>query len=211
MKKKTDYSTITFALLGLLALLLITNQVQLMSITGASSSITTVSASSVIPKGVPGVYGNELGISYDGVSPNNAQLADQTIGVMANLDRTLELQGSNLERYIKIVSEISCEYCCGAKSIIFENGESACGCAHSFAMRGLAKYLIIEHPNEFTDDEILSELSKWKVLYFPGIMQSKADIMKQQGIEVNYVSLGSNMYRGIEKGGSGGGPMVGGC
>lgn len=212
MKKKTDYTTINFILLGVLALLLIANQVQLMSMTGASTSIGLVSASSVIPIGTPKIYGDELGISYDGVSPNDPQLADQTIEVMANLDRTIELQGADLERYIRIVSEISCEYCCGAKSIIFPDGKSACGCAHSYAMRGIAKYLIKEHPNEFSDDEILAELAKWKVLYFPGIMQAKADIMKEKGIEFSYVALGSNMYRGLEQGGSSnGGPMVGGC
>ncbi len=212
MKKKKDYTTINFILLGVLALLLLANQVQLMSMTGVSNSIGLVSASSVMPTGVPKIYGDELGISYGDVSTNNPQLADQTIEVMANLDRTIELQGSDLERYIQIVSKISCEYCCGANSIIFPDGKAACGCAHSYAMRGIAKYLITEHGNEFSDGEILSELAKWKVLYFPGIMQDKADIMKEKGIDFSYVALGSNMYRGIEQGGSSnGGPMVGGC
>ena len=215
MKKKTDYTTINFILLGVLALLLIANQIQLMSLTENSLSLGTgnsmsLASASVIPTGTPKIYGNELDISYDGVSPNNPQLADQTISVMANLDRTIELQGADLERYIKVVSEISCEYCCGANSIIFPDGRSACGCAHSYAMRGIAKYLITKHGNEFSDDEILSELAKWKVLYFPGIMQSKADIMKEKGIDFSYVALGSNMYRGLEQG-SDGGPMVGGC
>ena len=42
-------------------------------------------------------------------------------------------------------------------------------------------------------------------------MQAKADILKEKGIEFNYINLGSNTYRGIEKGNSGSGPMVGGC
>lgn len=217
MDKKIDYTTINFILLGVLALLLITNQIQLMSMTGAGvslgggNSIKLVGASSVIPIGTPKIYGNELDITYDDVSASNPQLADQTIEVMSNLDRTIELQGADLERYIKIVSEISCEYCCGANSIIFPDGRSACGCAHSYAMRGIAKYLITEHGNEFSDDEILTELAKWKTLYFPGVMQDKADIMKEKGIEFSYIALGSNMYRGIEQDGSGGGSMVGGC
>ena len=129
---------------------------------------------------------------------------------MANLDRTLDLEGNDLQRYIASVSEISCEYCCGAKSIIFTNGESACGCAHSYAMRGLAKYLILNHGDTFTNANILEELSKWKTLYFPSQMQAKAQVLKDKGIEFTYTNLGSNSYRGIEKGSAGSG-MVGGC
>ena len=66
-------------------------------------------------------------------------------------------------------------------------------------MRGLAKYLLDRHANEFTNDEILEELGKWKVLFFPGIMQNKANVLKQKGIEFNYINLASNKYRGIEK------------
>lgn len=210
MKEKNDYTTINFILIGALALLLIANQVQLLGMSGMSTSVQKVGAS-VIPTGMPRIYGNELGISYDDINPNDQRRADVAIEVMANMDRTMELQGDDLSRYIKVASQISCEYCCGAQSIIFSNGQAACGCAHSYAMRGLAKYLIKNHGNEFSDDEVLSELGKWKTLFFPGIMQGKADIMKQQGIDVNYISLGSNMYRGIEQGNSGSGPMVGGC
>ena len=131
--------------------------------------------------------------------------------ILANLDRTITLTGDDLQRYINIASQISCEYCCGAESIIFKDGKPACGCAHSFAMRGLAKYLLTKHP-DMSDDAVLEELGKWKTLFFPGIMQQKADIMRSQGIEMNYINLASNKYRGIEKGAtSSGGAMVGGC
>ena len=119
------------------------------------------------------------------------------------------------ERYLKIGSSIACEYCCGAQSLVFSNGERACGCAHSYAMRGLAKYLLINHP-EMSDLEILSELGKWKVLFFPGIHEQKAQALEANGIDyTDYVNLASNKYRGIENeapsssGDSGG--MVGGC
>ena len=180
-----------------------------MALLGGSQNV--VATSDLIPTGVQEIYGEELGISYDGVSPNNPALADQTINVMKNLDLSLMLEGEDLDRYTRILLEISCEYCCGAKSIIFENGESACGCAHSYAMRGLAKYLILEHPDEFTDQEVLRELAKWKVLYFPGQMIAKAQVMEEQGIETTYTNLGSNAYRGIEKGVKSNGGMVGGC
>jgi len=183
------------------------------SSSGSSSSIGLVSASEIIPKGVPAVYGVELGVSYDDVSPNNQRLADATINKLTAYEGEV-LTGELLTRYIKIGSSISCEYCCGAESIIFSNGERACGCAHSYAMRGLAKYLLLNHA-DMTDYEILSELGKWKVLFFPGIHEQKASVMMGEGIDyTDFVNLASNKYRGIENGasasGSGSG-MVGGC
>ncbi len=177
-----------------------------------TKSITGLFTSSIIPSGTPSIYGKELGIRYDDVSPNNPIKADQTIAVLKNLDLTLSLDGENLQRYIQTLTQISCEYCCGVKSIIFDNGQPACGCAHSYAMRGLAKYLIINHGSEFTDDEILEELGKWKVLFFPRIHETKAEVLKSKGIEVDYITLTSNKYRGIEQGqATGSSGMVGGC
>jgi hypothetical protein len=189
------------------------NQFQLMSIKhggNLATGITGVSAS-VMPAGIPDIYGKDLGISYNDVGASNPQLADQTIRVMSDLDRTLTLTGDDLQRYIDSVSQISCEYCCGAKSIIFDDGQPACGCAHSYAMRGLAKYLILNHGSEFSNEDVLEELSKWKTLFFPGQMQAKAQVMKEKGIDFSYTNLGSNKYRGIEKGALAGGGMVGGC
>ncbi len=185
----------------------------------AVSSTTSASASfsEVAPKGVPRIYGNELGISYDDVSPNNQQKANATIAVLSAFDQEnsgkfITLTGEEEQRYIKIASQISCEYCCGAESIIFPNGQRACGCAHSYSMRGLAKYLLQNHPNDFSDDQILEELGKWKTLYFPGVLAQKAQALKAKGIEFDYINLASNKYRGIEKGTQqSGGPMVGGC
>ncbi len=183
------------------------------SITG--SVIGTVSASEVLPTGIPPVYGDELKIRYDDVSPNDPRLADSTIGILADIDRSETLTGTDLQRYISVLYEkedgISCEFCCGARSIIFEDGSSACGCAHSYAMRGLAKYLIKFHGDEFSDEEILEEVAKWKVLFFPGIHETKAAVLKSEGIELNFINLGSNKYRGIEKGQQSSGGMVGGC
>jgi len=182
----------------------------------SESSLSTglVSASSVIPTGVPSVYGEELGIAYDDVSPSNPQKTDDTIRLLGNIDRVETLDDAQMTRYIDILynmhNGISCEYCCGARSIIFENGQPACGCAHSYAMRGLTKYLIKYHGGEFTDEEILVEVGKWKTLFFPGILEGKAQVMKEQGIDVDYLSLTTNKYRGIEQGQTSGG-MIGSC
>ena len=179
------------------------------SITGGV--IGTASASEIIPTGIPKIYGGELKISYDDVSPNDPVKTESTINVLSNIDRTVTLTGDDLERYVKIGSMIACEYCCGAETLVFSNGQPACGCAHSYSMRGLAKYLIKNHGDEYTDDEILEELGKWKVLFFPGVHETKAAVLKSKGIEMNYINLASNKYRGIEKGQQSGSGMVGGC
>ena len=174
----------------------------------ATGGVTSLSVD-VIPKGVPKVYGEELGVSYDGVTPNDAQLTEQTISKLAVLDQQIELSGDLLQRYITIASQISCEYCCGAPAIINTKGDAACGCAHSYAMRGLAKYLLTKHASEFTNNQILEEMGKWKTLFFPTQLSQKAQVLIDKGIELNYINLASNKYRGVEQGVSGG--MVGGC
>lgn len=208
-------ATINLVLLLVLMLIVGFNQLLILDIESSlrvpastGKGQVTVLSSEVLPSGVPAVYGEELGIKYDDVSASDPRKAELTIRKLANYDLTLSLDGELKQRYINISSQISCEYCCGAESIIFSNGEAACGCAHSFAMRGLGKYLLKNHP-EMTDDQILEEMGKWKTLFFPDTMIEKAGVLKANGIEFNYINLASNKYRGIESGSSG--RMVGGC
>jgi hypothetical protein len=161
---------------------------------------TTSLSIDVIPKGVPGIYGKELGVSFDDVSAANQQKADATIKKLGILDQQISLSGNDMERYIDAAGRISCEYCCDTDSIIFSDGKAACGCQHSFAMRGLAKYLIKNHGSEYTNDQILEELGKWKTLFFPSKITEKAMVLQEKGIELNYINLASNKYRGIENG-----------
>lgn len=121
---------------------------------------------SVTPSGVPAVYGEELDISFDKVQ--------ESINIMVPYGPTygkegkkITLTGDDLERYKKIGSQIACEYCCGVKTLTQEDGSAACGCAHSIMMRALAAYLIQNHPDEFTDEEILEQLAEWKAVFFP--------------------------------------------
>ena len=183
----------------------------LTSISGRAVQASVSSGIDVIPKGIPEIYGAELTVNFNDVSSANPQKADATINRLGTLDREITLADEELERYISIVSRISCEYCCGAESIIFPNGQAACGCAHSFAMRGLAKYLIKYHGSEYSDDEVLEELGKWKTLFFPAKMSEKASILQERGIELSYINLASNKYRGIEQEAGASGGMVGGC
>ena len=88
--------------------------------------------SSFMPSGVPNIYGQELNISFDQVQDaiNKVSIFDPTYG-----KEKIELSGNDLERYIDIGSDIACEYCCGVETLVFKNGEAACGCAHSQMMR----------------------------------------------------------------------------
>ena len=217
--KKTDWEfyaqvAIVVVLAGILLYTYSGNRTEQTGSAIGSNSAGAVSAYSVVPVGVPVIYGEELGITYDDVSPNDLRKTEETITLLGNIDRVEELEGVELDRYIDILynqyNGIACEYCCGARSVIFSNGQAACGCAHSYAMRGLAKYLIKYHGTEFSDDEIITEVGKWKTLFFPGILEGKAQAMKSYGVEVSYINLTTNAYRGIEQG-QASGSMVGGC
>src|SRR3989344_7153984 len=223
-KKSNTETTIQVTIIIVLTILLIYNGAKIYgagnsNISGkVATGIGTVSALDVLPKGTPDIYGSELGVSYNDVSASNPQLADATMVKLTKYE-DMKLNSAQMERYVKIGSSIACEYCCGVETLVFSNGERACGCAHSYAMRGLAKYLITKHP-DMTDVEALNELGKWKVLFFPGIHEKKAEVLEANGIDykndsVGYVYLASNIYRGAENkavaSSSGGSQMVGGC
>ena len=210
-KTNTEFY-VQLGIIAILALVIVFNvgRIYSGSENGIATGIESVSASNIIPKGMPAVYGTEMNVKYDDVSVNNPGLTEATIARLSQYE-DMELNQEQMTRYIRIGGSISCEYCCGAKAMIFSNGERACGCAHSYAMRGLAKYLLTKHP-DMTDEQILSEVGKWKVLFFPGIHEQKAKALEANGIDsTNYINLASNLYRGIEQGQTSGGQMVGGC
>ena len=173
----------------------------------------------MMPKGVPAIYGAELGVKYEDISSSNPNV-QLTIDKLTNLlgaDPGNVLKGAELQRYVKIGSMIACEYCCGANTMVFPNGQPACGCAHSYAMRGVLGYLIKNHGSEYTDEQLLEEIGKWKVLFFPEPMQRKVAVLQANGIELNYINIASEKYRGAESGaqitssGTSGASQVGGC
>lgn len=137
------------------------------------------SATIIMMHGVPEKYGTQLGLSYDKVQ--------ESMNVMRQYDpdsgtKAIILTGKKLERYINIGIKISCEYCCSAISIIQSSGASACGCAHAKAMRGLMAYLIQNYDeSNFSNDQILRELARWKGRYFPKQMMKKLTGQIQSG------------------------------
>lgn len=159
-------------------------------------------ASSIIPRGIPAVrarsgelitYGTELGVSFDA--------AAQGIEILAQHEqdtRTNKLIGEKLERYIKIGSQTSCEYCCAARTLVFPDGNKACACAHSAAMRGVAAYLIDRYGDQLTDEQILTEVNRFKASYFPRQSVQKV-LAASQGGSINAGALNQLA------------PQVGGC
>lgn len=129
-------------------------------------------------QGVPEIYGPELNTNFDQPVESMAVLKQFDLGYGRNKP---SLSAEEKTRYTNINLRISCEFCCGAKAIVFENGEPSCGCAHSQAMRGLTAYLIKNHGVEYSDDQILRELAKWKGRWYPKQMIQKMTDQIQSG------------------------------
>lgn len=125
----------------------------------------------VLSRGTPDGYGQELNVSFDKVSESMEAMLKYDQSEYGN--GQIKLEGDKLKRYIDIGKRIACEFCCTAKVMVFDDGKAACACKHSQAMRGLAAYLIDRHGNEYSDEQILRELAKWKGVYFPSAMVGK--------------------------------------
>lgn len=178
---------LTITLMSTLALLLIFNQFQIVSLhklmtseentplaqanaqpasnKSANSAKPSVDlaalARQILPAGIPPVYGAELGVSFD-----NAAAAINVLAPYEQDTRKVKLIGEKLSKYIDIGQRTSCEFCCGATTMVFPDGSKACGCAHSAAMRGVVAYLLDN--TDMTDSQILAEANKWKAVFFPG-------------------------------------------
>lgn len=157
-----------------------------------SGNLTEDAISLVMYNGVPEKYGQELNISFEQVQ--------QAMDIVKQYDpdygnTPIILSGDDKRRYIEIGLKISCEFCCGAKSIIFEDGKAACGCAHAQAMRGLEAYLIKNHGSEFNNDQVLKELAIWKGRYFPKQMVNK---MSEQLVSGKYTPDIASLLLGLK-------------
>ncbi len=159
----------------------------------SKTSVDVISV--VLAHGVPERYGAELNVSFDRV-PESMEVMlkyDQTYG-----NGEIKLTGDKLKRYIDIGKKIACEFCCGAKTLVFDDGKAACGCKHSQAMRGLAAYLIEKRGAEYSDEQILRELAKWKAVYFPAAMVGKVTRELTAGNyspDVNALLIGVNIEK----------------
>jgi|SRR3989344_3852338 len=181
-KKKGFFEKYGTYLIIAFGIFILFNQWQISSLSNAKPSVSAnnnantaqIDISKYLPKGIPTVYGAELEVSYD--DPINGmdilnQYDDLKSGSRGS--KAIALNAEMQKRYIKITNSIGCEYCCGAQTLTSSSGQPACSCAHSGAMRGLTKYLLQNHANEYTDEQILNELVKWKTLFFPQQMIQK--------------------------------------
>lgn len=181
MRKETSERLPVYVLAVVTIVLLALSQLMIGSIASGMVAARNVQPSSAgtldlsgMPKGIPDVYGQELGVSFDNVLASLPILS--TLDGDLYEDGTLtyaDLNQEQQQRYVRIGSSIACEFCCGATTMVFSNGQPSCACAHSAAMRGLTKYLLINHP-DMSDEQILDELVKWKTLFFPKQMLARA-------------------------------------
>ena len=180
----TFHEKLSYTLVVVVAVLVIFNQMQISqasTLMGLKTPLTVKSTSSkinlaltgdpmqdamaiVIPRGTP-FYGEGLAVSFDDPI--------RSLETIAQLDpaygrNKVQLSEQEWARYITILTTptITCEYCCGVKTAVTNEGRPTCGCKHSWAIRGLAAYLIKNYP-ELSNDEIMRELARWKSLFFP--------------------------------------------
>ncbi|MEK6951117.1 MAG: hypothetical protein AABX13_05330 [Nanoarchaeota archaeon] len=109
----------------------------------------------LVPTGTPW-YGTAAGVSFD--DPVGAQNAWQKgLGV--------QLAPAEQERWNRIVNSFTCDYCCGSPqrpTII-----THCGCAHSRAAQGMAKWFVKNYGSQYSDEEIYGEMARWYALWYP--------------------------------------------
>ena len=110
----------------------------------------------VVPRGTPW-YGAEAGVSFD--DPIGAQQ-------LWAKGRAIQLSPEEEGRWGRIVNSFTCDYCCGSPknpTII-----TRCGCAHSLAAQGMAKWFVKNYGDQYSDEEIYGEMARWYALWYPG-------------------------------------------
>ena len=109
----------------------------------------------IIPKGTPW-FGEQAGVSFD--DPVAAQKRWASY-------RSIQLSSTEQERWNRIVNSFTCDYCCGSPqnpTII-----TRCGCAHSSAAQGMARWFIKYYGDSYSDEEIYGEMARWYALWYP--------------------------------------------
>ena len=122
----------------------------------STGDVTQDLLNNLVPTGTPW-YGQEAGVSFD--DPIAAQKA------LAKY-KSLQLSADQQARWDRIVNTFTCDYCCGSPqhpTII-----TKCGCAHSSAAQGLARWLIKNYGDKYTNEEIYGEMARWYALWYPG-------------------------------------------
>lgn len=232
-QKEHPVEKLSILLIAIVSLIILFNQFQISQVSGllvggvsqsgptagttsggisidASGDIANEVIKKLIPTGIPTDYGSEIGVSFD--DPVSS------LTVLAKLDRAIPTSGltaEQKERYLSFATRISCEFCCGVPAVADHNGRELCGCSHAYALRGLPKYLVTQHP-DWTDEEIYWELTKWKTMWYPRNMVEKGVALASNDMEITAEALNDrDLLKKISAGdaaGIGSLPnMVGGC
>jgi len=136
---------------------------------------------SVVPTGTPFYAqsgpGSDIikGISFDDPIVSQKIWASLVGSQRFGFDKEIKLTQEEQARYDRIVSVFTCDYCCGSPSQVTRIVN--CGCGHSYAWKGMAKFFVKYYP-QYSDTEIAGEMTKWKGLWYPqGMIQ---DYMRYQ-------------------------------
>lgn len=125
-------------------------------ITASTGDVVKDLINNIIPRGTPW-YGSEAGVSFDD------PLTAQKLWAKA---QAIQLSADEQKRWGRIVNSFTCDYCCGSPqrpTII-----THCGCAHSKAAQGMAKWFIKNYGDKYSDEQIYGELARWYALWYPG-------------------------------------------
>lgn len=92
---------------------------------------------------------------------------DDPVGALATWGsyETMELVGTLMERYQRLISIFPCNFCCGSATRVTMNGN--CGCAHAKAARGFFKYMLEQYGDTYSDDQLFGEAYRWQAVWYP--------------------------------------------
>ncbi len=92
------------------------------------------------------------------------------------------LTAEQKQRFIRVGTRerTGCGPCCGIQNgpALDANGNSRCGCGHIYALIGLMKHIVKNYGDSYTDDQIFSEIVKWKKLFFPGQVADDGSVIR---------------------------------
>ena len=167
---------------------------------------TSDAIAAVVPTGTPS-YAQEgpgaekiKGASFDEPIASQKIWASLLGSSRFGTANAIQLTPEEQQRWKKLTGVFTCDFCCGGPNSVTTINQ--CGCAHSFAWQGMAKFFIKYYP-QYTDEQILGEMTKWKAIWYPkGMIQDYLVYTGQQpasilthggsvGIKQQFVQQGS--------------------
>ena len=173
----------------------------------STGDITQDAIANVVPLGTPPYVlqgpGSEklAGISFDDPITSQKAWASLLGSKRFGTTNAIQLTPEEDKRWKKLTNSFTCDYCCGGPNSV--TTISHCGCAHSYAWQGMAKFFVKNYP-DYSDEQIQGEMTKWKALWYPqGMIQDYLVYTGQQppsilnhggaaGIKQQFLQQGSN-------------------